>query len=210
MPNPSGTVYLQANTGYTWTDGDVYEIPQTDEVEGAASGASFSGIGVDNQPHQALLNKIQLVHKNQLTDEANIATLQGQVNQITSKVGVNGWAKLATSDVNLGHIQIIIQWGTISLLSWGQGGGGGNIPTVISFTFPIPFTNAVWMLVPYWQTNLLARIANPLAIAVVSPLQKQGNQIASALASTNQYSLIAGSNNNFIGLTGIGWVALGY
>ena len=94
MSNPTGTVYLQANAGYVWTDGDVYEIVQTDEVEGAATGAAFSGLGVDNQPHQVLLNKINYVHAHQLTDEANIATLQALTGLITSHVGTNGWLKL--------------------------------------------------------------------------------------------------------------------
>ncbi len=66
MANPTGTVYLTAAPGYVWTDGDVYQIPQTDQVEGAATGASFGGLGVDNQPHQLLLNKIELIHNHQL------------------------------------------------------------------------------------------------------------------------------------------------
>ena len=108
VANPTGTTYLQANTSYVWTDGDVYEIPQTDEVEGAATGASFSGLGVDNQPHQVLLNKIQYLHSHQVQDEANIAALESLAVLITSDVGANGWLKLGANDTNLGQIQIVI------------------------------------------------------------------------------------------------------
>ena len=94
MSNPTGSTYLQANNTYTWADGDIYEIPQTDQLEGAATGASFSGLGVDNQPHQVLLNKIQLTHKNQITDEANISTLLTFKSLFTSLVGVSGYFKV--------------------------------------------------------------------------------------------------------------------
>src|SRR5580704_16683567 len=101
MANPTGTIYLQANNSYVWTDGDVYQIPQTDQSEGAANGASFAGLGVDNQPHQALLNKAQLLHRNQLADEANISALQ-TILTLSSEVALNGWMKLSSNDVNLG------------------------------------------------------------------------------------------------------------
>ncbi len=133
MPNPTGTVYLQANNSYVWTDGDVYQIPQTDQSEGAATGASFAGLGVDNQPHQALLNKAQLLHKNQLADEANISALQ-TILTLTSAVGLNGWMKLSSNDVNLGQIYPILQWGTISVLPYG--GSSNKPPMSVSLQLP--------------------------------------------------------------------------
>src|SRR5215470_7253132 len=99
MSNPTGTTYLTANPSYTWADGDVYEIQQTDQAEGAASGASFSGIGVENQPHQYLLNKINYLKKNLV--------------QATSSVGTTGWYRIAAQDAVLGQINIIEQWGMI-------------------------------------------------------------------------------------------------
>ena len=48
MANPTGG-HLTENLGYVWADGDVYEIAQTDTAEGAASGASFAGLGVDER-----------------------------------------------------------------------------------------------------------------------------------------------------------------
>jgi hypothetical protein len=95
--NPTGTIYLQANPSYVWADGDVYQIPQTDTIEGAASGASFGGQGVVNQPHQVLLNKIGYLKK---------ASVQG-----SSDVGISGWYQFADNDTNAGLIRPTIQWG---------------------------------------------------------------------------------------------------
>ena len=214
MSNPTGTVYLQANNSYVWTDGDIYEFPQADQQEGAAIGASFSGLGVDNQPHQILLNKIQLTHKNQVVDEANIALLQTFANLFTSSVGTNGYLKLGTQDVSKGQIQLIFQWGTISLLGLD---GSALKNAVFSFNFPISFPNAIWMLLPYYQSNDvtgdLALDQAPLTIEAITPLQKQGNRIASDLAfipgGRNDVD-VAQSANDGLGLTGIGWLAIGY
>jgi hypothetical protein len=204
MSNPTGTTYLQANPSYVWTDGDVYQIVQTDQGEGAATGASFSGIGIDNQPHQVLLNKINYIRAKQLADEANIAALQNLTGLITSDVGANGWLKLGAEDVNLGQIQLIIQWGTISITSFG-GTGGPRMPTTLTFSFPIAFPSAIWMLVPYWQTSSTTQMTTQgIPLGAVSPLQKQGNQIAYGPVQ----NLIAYGSTP--GLTGIGWVALGY
>jgi hypothetical protein len=40
-----------------FTANEIYAIQQTDPVEGAAALASFSGLGVSNQPHQQLANR---------------------------------------------------------------------------------------------------------------------------------------------------------
>jgi hypothetical protein len=95
MPNPSGTDFTASvasnidpltSANYVWADGDVYEVAQTDAAEGAASGASFSGLGVQNQAASKLLNKINLIRSAQLTDEANITALQER----------NTWLNVAT------------------------------------------------------------------------------------------------------------------
>jgi hypothetical protein len=120
MSNPTGSTNLAANLGYVWTDGDVYEILQTDTVEGAAAGASFSGLGVDNYPHQVLLNKIQYTHNKQLTDEGNIAYLLSFIAQLTSNLvassgsgGNSGWAQVEVTDSSRGTIPWIVQWGEV-------------------------------------------------------------------------------------------------
>ncbi len=214
MANPTGTIYLQANSGYVWTDGDIYQIPQADQQEGAAVGASFSGLGVDNQPHQILLNKIQLTHKNQVIDEANITLLQTFANLFTSSVGLNGYMKLGMQDAAKGQIAVIMQWGSISLIGLN---GSALKNAVFSFNFPISFPNAIWMLLLYFQSNAvtgeLALDQAPLIIEAITPLQKQGNRIASDLAfipgARNDLD-VAQSANDGLGLTGIGWLALGY
>src|ERR1035437_5885269 len=77
MANPHGG-YLTENLGYTWADGDIYRIDQADAAEAFAAHASFGGLGVENEPHQILLNKIKLARLAQIADEANIAVLQAR------------------------------------------------------------------------------------------------------------------------------------
>jgi hypothetical protein len=139
MANPTGTTYLSALATYGWADGDVYEIPQTDTVEGAASGASFGGLGVANQPHQLLLDKINLVRANMLNDEANIAALQALVGLFTSHVGASGYVKVGSQDENLGQITLIWQWGSIIPPS------STSPEVLITFAFPTAFLHAVWV-----------------------------------------------------------------
>jgi hypothetical protein len=154
MANPTGSQYLAANLGYVWTDGDVYEIPQTDQLEGAATGASFSGIGVVNQPHQVLLNKVQATRRRQLTDEANIDVLLAFMALFTS--GSNGygyWRTTPSQDQTLGLIKVYEQWGKRL----------GILPdTVVTQTWPVAFPNrCLWVeavlsnpsLAPFEQDN---------------------------------------------------------
>jgi len=215
MPNPTGTTYLQANQNYVWQDGDVYQIPWTDTVEGAAAGASFGGLGVANQPHQLLLNKINLLLGKQLINEGNIAALQGLIQLITSTINMKlvgqvtakeGWLKVGSKDVNLGQLQIIWQWGTIDLTPY----TGQPVPNPLPFNFPIAFPNAIWEIVPYWQTNQLATkdiltLGNdPVTLEIQSPLQKQGNNMLFNFSMLSSSSLIGPY------LTGIGYAAVGY
>lgn len=173
MANPTGA-YLQANPNYVWADNDVYEIQQTDSVEGAGVGASFNGIGVDNQPHQILLNKAEKLHAQQLADEAIIASLKKTAGA-TSVVGATGWLKFNANDTNLGLINIYFQWGTITLVNAGITSG---ITLIIPFSFPIPFAQACWFLTTYFNVfntqnpDQSEYIAYPL-----SPYQVQNNSM---------------------------------
>jgi hypothetical protein len=216
MSNPTGSTYLQANAGYVWSDGDTYEIPQADQQEGAAVGASFGGLGVDNQPHQILLNKIQYTHGKQLTDESNIAALQVFRALFASKVGINGYLKLGAQDVNLGQIDIILQWGSISLIGL-TGAALKNQP--FSFNWPLSggFPHACWRLMPWWETNTDVAVdpegpfaAGMMVVEAVTPYSAAGpNQIFSDWDNSAKIR-IAQSPNDGAGLTGIGWVAIGY
>jgi hypothetical protein len=113
VSNPTGG-YLIANNSYAWTSGDVYEIAQTDTVEGAAVSASFSGLGVDNAPHQVLLNKIQYVYNKQVVDEQNIAYALAFLGGFASDVaGSGGWATVQVQDSSRGMVQLVMQWGQV-------------------------------------------------------------------------------------------------
>lgn len=46
----------------TWTANDTYKLDGNDAVEGAAAGASFGGLGNDNQPHQKLANRTSALY----------------------------------------------------------------------------------------------------------------------------------------------------
>lgn len=226
MANPTSSVFLQANSGYAWSDGDVYQIAQTDQVEGAATGASFSGIGVENQPHQLLLNKIQYTHNKQITDEANIAAIQQFDAEFTSSVGSTGWRKTPSNDVNLGQIQIIEQWGVISLL---------GLPNtrlqngIFAFQYPLIFPNAIWVLHSYWMSNdalynqtdrqqtFALGGAGALILQTKTPLNRSGGVILTdqMVGVDEQFAgdlfiKVAQTATDNLGLTGIGWRALGY
>lgn len=118
MSNPTGTKYLQANSGYVWADGDVYEIPQTDDVEGAASGASFSGLGVENQPHQKLLNKIQWLYTRITSIPHGMTVLTaGSGNFIVPAYVTGIWVRAWGKGGDGGR--------SVSGVTFGGGGGGG-------------------------------------------------------------------------------------
>jgi hypothetical protein len=220
MANPTGNTYLAANTSYTWVDGDVYEIVQTDQVEGGTPGvtsgsgaASFSGLGVENQPHQLLLNKIQYTHTKQLADEVNITNLLTFMNLFTSNVGTSGYLKAGAQDVNRGQIDLIFQWGTLNLIGSSYSTLLASAP--LSFNFPIAFPNAIWALQSWWQTNWSAQVdqSMPLVLQTLTPLQLQTNKIV--ICAANNYlnpstTKFATGPTSGSGITGIGWWALGY
>ncbi|MBV8774413.1 MAG: hypothetical protein JO166_19070 [Deltaproteobacteria bacterium] len=224
MSNPTGSAYLNAALNYVWADGDVYEIPQSDTVEAAGVGASFGGLGVANQPHQMLLNKIQFVRNRQLQDEATLANLATMLNTISSDVGPNGWLKVGSTDQVLGGIQLLWQWGTVSLLSYGYP-NNGNLPLTLPFNFPIPYPHAVWMVTPYWLTvnpNQLMQVYAQdgrdcmYMIGVETPYNLQGNNFVYSFepddAQNKMYStqVLTKFPNAYAGIVGIGYAALGY
>ena len=203
MANPTGSTYLTANLSYTWADGDVYQIPQTDQLEGAATGASFGGQGVVNQPHQLLLNKIQYTHTRQLADEANITVLQTFVNLFTSTVGPSGYLKLGMQDSVKGQIDVVVQWGAITF----TGANFNNLSdkiTVQPFSFPIAFPNACWRIYPYWEVNS----------AIVSFEQTYNNQVLQnyyfVLPTPMVQTPIATQNNTIVITWPSGWLSLAH
>lgn len=205
MANPTGTTYLQANLSYTWSDGDIYQIPQTDTVEGAATGASFNGIGVENQPHQVILNKVQLTHTKQLVDETNIAIIQAFDALFVSSMGTSGYIKLGTTDVNLGLIQPIYMWGQVYLPT-DLGSNPYTQPITVTFAWPLAggFPHQVVKLTAdfsYGSTSI------PIKYAVVGPFLPLSKAGPNSLGITIDVS-------HFPSYTPIppliGWTAIGY
>lgn len=187
MANPTANIFLNANANYVWQDGDVYEIQQPDTTEGAALGASFGGLGVDNQPHQILLNKINY--------------LKAHSSAATSDVGVNGWYRLVSQDQNLGAIGIIEQWGFIPAAAF-------NVPLatpnflLVSFTFPLTFTSVCWNISAVLAVGTTVDPTNIPNCWPVYPFQNSNNQIMLRGITHNQVT--TGE------VQGAAWRAIGY
>src|SRR6202040_4255239 len=90
---------------------EIYQIQQTDAVEGAAAGATFSGIGVSNQPHQQLANRTALLKQRQDVNIASIGVLQAFMAGFIGSLQVNGYIAIPINDVSRGPLAAIIQWG---------------------------------------------------------------------------------------------------
>jgi hypothetical protein len=116
---------------------DIYLISQTDKVEGAAPGASFSGYGVSNWPIVQLTFRTAYLYQNQQTNQQNIAQLQGEVASLLSR---NTWSNLAWW-VQPGNYTWTVPSG-ISLI-WvevvGGGGGGCGVYPEIAPGLPAAF-----------------------------------------------------------------------
>jgi hypothetical protein len=185
-----------------YTANEIYEIQQTDPVEGAGTGASFSGIGVSNEPHQQLANRTAFLYGRQNTNIANISALQNFVASFIGSLKGNGYLKIPLTDVNRGALVAIIQWGYYALAQQA-------IPNDAQFTvvWPIPFPNAI-LLPPlatniYYQThgrNLVASVvtygANGATFVLDVPGSLPGDPI------TPPY---AGELSN-----GFSWLAIGF
>jgi hypothetical protein len=125
----------------SFTANEVYEIQATDPVEGAASGASFGGLGLSNQPHQQLANRSAFLKQRQDTNIGNIAALQAFTALFKGLMAGNGYAQVPFLDVNRGQITATIQWGALF-----PTGGLGKDQTY-AVNWPIQFPNAcVWAM----------------------------------------------------------------
>ena len=145
-----------------FTANEIYEIQQTDPVEGAGAGASFSGIGVSNEPHQQLANRTAFLHGRQNTNIANIGALQSFVAGFTGSLKTAGYLKIPLTDVSRGAAIAIIQWGYYALAQL-------SIPNDTQFTvsWPIPFPNAI--LLPPLATNVYySTVGGNTAASVIS------------------------------------------
>ncbi|MFZ0247609.1 gp53-like domain-containing protein [Candidatus Binatus sp.] len=119
-----------------FTSNEVYQIQATDPVEGAASGASFSGTGISNQPHQQLANRTAFLKQRQDVNISNIGVLQAFQALFTGLMGQNGYLKIPVNDINRGLVQYVIQWGSVNF-------GTPQVGRLFGpYSFPIAFPNA--------------------------------------------------------------------
>lgn len=187
---------------------EVYQIQQTDSVEGAAVGASFSGIGISNQPHQQLANRTAFLRQRQDTNIANIGVLQGFKALFAGSMGQNGYLKFGFQDVSRGLIQAIVQWGFFSMI----GATSGSLKNAAwGFSFPIPFPNACETVFTTWVTD---NFTGPEALV------SGGLQLEVGVATVNgvtvatdwdDHAIINVSNGSTTqGLRGFNWFAIGF
>ena len=140
----------------SFTANEVYEIQATDTVEGAASGASFNGIGLSNQPHQQLANRTSFLFGRQNTNIANIATLLGFMGQFAGSLQANGYLTIPINDINRGSVVAYVQWGKLAP------GGGLVADQDWSVTWPIAFPNSC-----LWAAASLSNAADSSSAGVV-------------------------------------------
>jgi hypothetical protein len=148
-----------------YTANEIYEIQQTDPVEGAGTGASFSGIGVSNEPHQQLANRTAFLYGRQNTNIANIGALQSFVAGFTGSLKTAGYLKIPLTDVSRGSAIAIIQWGYYALSQQAI-----LNDTQFTVSWPIPFPNAI-LLPPlatnvYYQTHGRNTVASVISYGV--------------------------------------------
>ena len=178
-----------------FTSNEVYQIQATDPVEGAASGASFNGTGISNQPHQQLANRTAFLKQRQDVNIGNIGVLQAFMGAFAGSIAGNGYLKIPIADVNRGSIVAMIQWGAIF-----PGGGladDQNYPV----TWPAAFPNAC-----FWA---MATLANPLAREHIG---KMIIDIVSftKTAGTFRSDFIGGSDSSQAPNDGFYWMAIGF
>ena len=178
-----------------YTANEVYELLATDPVEGAASGASFGGIGLSNQPHQQLANRTAFLKQRQDTNIANIATLLGFMGMFTGSLQPSGYLKIPIADVSRGSTIAVVQWGRIA-----PGGGLANDQDW-PVTWPIAFPNAC-----LWAAATLSNAADDihtgkLVMETVS---------VSAASGVFKSDFIGGSDQTQHVNDGFYWLAIGF
>lgn len=119
-----------------FSENEVYQIQATDAVEGAASGASFNGAGLSNQPHQQLANRTSFLKHRQDTNIGNISALQSFTAMFKGLMGSSGYLEVPFLDVNRGLTVAFVQWGVF------EPSGGVNGDHAYVVTWPVAFPNS--------------------------------------------------------------------
>jgi hypothetical protein len=179
----------------SFTANEVYEIQATDPVEGAATGASFGGLGLSNQPHQQLANRTAFLKQRQDTNIGNIAALQSFTTLFKGLMAANGYVQVPFVDVNRGSITATVQWGAL----FPTGGLANN--QIYAITWPIRFPNAcVWAMASLSNTSADA-LAGKLVMETVGLTAISGIFIA---------DLLSGSMPSTHANDGFYWFAIGF
>ncbi len=177
-----------------FTANEIYEIQATDAVEGAATGASFNGIGLSNQPHQQLANRTAFIKQRQDTNIANIGSLQSFTALFKGLMGASGYLEIPYLDVNRGLTVAIAQWGVVTGIT-----SGNDLDYTV--TWPTAFPNAcVWAL-----TSLQNSADN-------ADCGRSVMETVSFNATTGKFKVdnIGGSSQSQAQNSGFYWIAIGF
>jgi hypothetical protein len=150
-----------------FTANEVYEIGQTDPVEGAATGASFGGIGISNQPHQQLANRTAFLKERQDANIANIGLLQTFAAGFARSLQTNGYLRIPITDPQRGAVVAIIQWGYYALAQVRIAND-----TEYTVSWPIRFPTAI--LIPPLATNFYFKTGGMNTAASVVSYNQNG------------------------------------
>ena len=178
-----------------FTANEVYEIQATDPVEGAASGASFGGLGISNQPHQQLANRTAFLKGRQDTNIGNIGALQSFTSLFKGLMSGNGYLQVPFVDVNRGSIVATLQWGAM----FPSGGLVDN--QIYAVTWPLRFPNAcVWAM---------ASLSNTSADAFAGKLIMETVEFT-AISGIFMSDLLSGSTPTTHTNDGFYWLSIGF
>jgi hypothetical protein len=177
---------------------EIYQIQQTDPVEGAATGASFSGVGISNQPHQQLANRTALLKQRQDTNIANIGVLQAFMAGFVGSLQTNGYLQIPIADVLRGPIIAIIQWGYYPLPQVAI-----TIDTEYSVTWPLRFPNTI--LLPPLATNVYYKTGGRNTVASVVTYSAIGATFVLDVPD-DAYGSFSGDEKS----NGFSWLAIGF
>lgn len=113
-----------------WVQNEIYKMDGADQVEGAAVGAAFGGLGVDNEPHQQLANRTALL--------CNLIQSIGLGFQ--GAIGANGWIRFPVWTSPTQQTMFTLEWGSAS----------GNVPptdpVTVHVAWPRPFAGGPYVV----------------------------------------------------------------
>lgn len=177
---------------------EIYEIQQTDAVEGAALGASFGGIGISNQPHQQLANRTALLKQRQDINTTSIGVLQAFMAEFVGSLQANGYIQIPIADVSRGQITAVIQWGYYQLPQMGIAQD-----TEYAVTWPTRFPNAI--LTPPLATNVYFQTGGRNTVASVVSWNTIGGVFVLDVPNGTSGAFTGNEKSD-----GFSWLAIGF